>query len=100
MRRAQDVPLVKNWYIEYCPLGQPVKVWVSYQKLLKCFILNVLKTHSEKAMMKKSLFCQLKATNFFSTMHRGWFVGLQAGLQHAPLVDSLQGVHLLSFHIQ
>ena len=34
MRRALDVPLVKNWYLEHVPPGQPVKVRVSYQKLL------------------------------------------------------------------
>lgn len=44
MRRAQDIPLVKNWYLEHCPPNQPVKVRVSYQKLLKCFVLNVLRT--------------------------------------------------------
>ena len=54
MRRAQDVPLVKNWYIEHCPPGQSVKVRVLYQKLLKCFILNELKTRSEKAMTRTS----------------------------------------------
>lgn len=32
--RAQDIPLVKNWYLEHCPPGQPVKVRVSYQKLV------------------------------------------------------------------
>jgi pre-mRNA-processing factor 8 len=32
--RAQDMPLVKNWYLEHCPPGQPVKVRVSYQKLV------------------------------------------------------------------
>jgi pre-mRNA-processing factor 8 len=31
--RAQDVPLTKNWYLEHCPPGQPVKIRVSYQKL-------------------------------------------------------------------
>jgi len=54
MQRAQDVPLVKNWYIEHCPLGQSVKVRVLYQKLLKCFVLNELKTCSEKAMTRTS----------------------------------------------
>lgn len=34
--RAQDMPLVKNWYLEHCPPGQPVKVRVSYQKLVSC----------------------------------------------------------------
>lgn len=36
MRRAQDVALVKNWYLEHCPPNHPVKVRVSYQKLLVC----------------------------------------------------------------
>jgi pre-mRNA-processing factor 8 len=69
MRRAQDIPLVKNWYLEHCPPNQPVKVRVSYQKLLKCFVLNELRTRPEKAMSKKTrnLFRQLKATKFFQT---------------------------------
>ena len=52
MRRAQDMALVKNWYIKPYSLGQSVKVQVLYQKLLKYFILNELKTCSEKALMK------------------------------------------------
>ncbi|THU98887.1 PROCN-domain-containing protein [Dendrothele bispora CBS 962.96] len=67
MRRAQDIPLVKNWYLEHCPPNQAVKVRVSYQKLLKCYVLNELRTRPEKAMTKKNLFRQLKATKFFQT---------------------------------
>ncbi|KAI0338909.1 pre-mRNA-processing-splicing factor [Trametopsis cervina] len=78
MRRAQDIPLVKNWYLEHCPPGQPVKVRVSYQKLLKCFVLNELKSRPEKAMTKKNLFRQLKATKFFQTTKLDW---VEAGLQ-------------------
>ena len=52
-RRAQDVPLVKAWYREHCPAGHPVKVRVSYQKLLKCFVLNALKHRPPKALNKK-----------------------------------------------
>ncbi|KAF8194228.1 NUC071 domain-containing protein [Pholiota molesta] len=78
MRRAQDIPLVKNWYLEHCPPGQPVKVRVSYQKLLKCFVLNELHTRPEKAMSKKNLFRQLKATKFFQTTKLDW---VEAGLQ-------------------
>ena len=78
MRRAQDVPLVKNWYLEHCPPGQPVKVRVSYQKLLKCYVLNELKSRPEKAMTKKNLFRQLKATKFFQTTRLDW---VEAGLQ-------------------
>jgi pre-mRNA-processing factor 8 len=78
MRRAQDIPLVKNWYLEHCPPNQAVKVRVSYQKLLKCFVLNELKSRPEKAMTKKNLFRQLKATKFFQTTRLDW---VEAGLQ-------------------
>ena len=78
MRRAQDVPLVKNWYMEHCPPNQPVKVRVSYQKLLKCYVLNELKSRPEKAMTKKNIFRQLKATNFFQMTRLDW---VEAGLQ-------------------
>ncbi|KAG2116792.1 NUC071 domain-containing protein [Suillus clintonianus] len=78
MRRAQDIPLVKNWYLEHCPPNQPVKVRVSHQKLLKCFVLNELKSRPEKAMTKKNLFRQLKATKFFQTTKLDW---VEAGLQ-------------------
>ncbi|KIM72136.1 hypothetical protein PILCRDRAFT_16417 [Piloderma croceum F 1598] len=78
MRRAQDIPLVKNWYLEHCPPNQAAKVRVSYQKLLKCFILNELRSRPEKAMTKKNLFRQLKATKFFQTTKLDW---VEAGLQ-------------------
>ena len=54
-RRALDVPLVKMWYQEHCLPGQPVKVRVSYQKLLKVFVLNALKHRAPKAMKKRSV---------------------------------------------
>ncbi|KAI9295519.1 pre-mRNA-processing-splicing factor 8 [Neoconidiobolus thromboides FSU 785] len=77
-RRAQDIPLVKNWYLEHCPPDQPVKVRVSYQKLLKCYVLNVLKHRKPKALNKKYLFRQLKATKFFQITDLDW---VEAGLQ-------------------
>ena len=70
-RRAVDVPLVKSWsvvlcdclflstkhhvyrYREHCPAGQPVKVRVSYQKLLKCYVLNALKQRKPKPQKKR-----------------------------------------------
>lgn len=77
-RRAQDVPLVKSWYLEHCPPGMPVKVRVSYQKLLKCFILNELHHRPPKALNKKYLFRQLLATKFFQRTELDW---VEAGLQ-------------------
>eukprot|EP01103_Thecamoeba_quadrilineata_P007750 TRINITY_DN17584_c0_g1_i1.p1 TRINITY_DN17584_c0_g1~~TRINITY_DN17584_c0_g1_i1.p1 ORF type:complete len:2354 (+),score=376.42 TRINITY_DN17584_c0_g1_i1:360-7064(+) len=77
-RRAVDVPLVKCWYQEHCPPNHPVKVRVSYQKLLKCFVLNQLKHRPPKAMNKKYLFRTLKATKFFQSTELDW---VEAGLQ-------------------
>lgn len=57
-RRAMDIPLVKNWYREHCPPGQPVKVRVSYQKLLKYYVLNALK-HRPPKPQKKRYACRL-----------------------------------------
>lgn len=78
MVRAEDVPLVKQWYLEHCPSGQPVKVRVSYQKLLKTYVLNELHTKPPKAQNKQSLFRSLKGTKFFQTTTIDW---VEAGLQ-------------------
>ena len=64
-RRAIDIPLVKNWYREHCPTGSPVKVRVSYQKLLKIYVLNALKHRPPKAQKKRYLFRSFKSTKFF-----------------------------------
>lgn len=61
-----------------CPLGDVVgrgtnvehgdgneKVRVSYQKLLKCWVLNQIHHRRPKALNKKYLFKSLKSTKFF-----------------------------------
>ncbi|EEA21773.1 pre-mRNA-splicing factor 8 [Talaromyces marneffei ATCC 18224] len=78
MVRAQDVPLVKQWYLEHCPQGQPVKVRVSYQKLLKTYVLNELHKTKPKAQNKQNLLRTLKGTKFFQTTTIDW---VEAGLQ-------------------
>ncbi|EHL02532.1 putative Pre-mRNA-splicing factor spp42 [Glarea lozoyensis 74030] len=78
MVRAQDVPLVKQWYLEHCPQGQPVKVRVSYQKLLKTYVLNELHKKKPKAQSKQSLMKSLKGTKFFQQTTIDW---VEAGLQ-------------------
>ncbi|XP_061716372.1 pre-mRNA-processing-splicing factor 8 [Cydia pomonella] len=77
-RRAIDVPLVKTWYKEHCPPGQPVKVRVSYQKLLKYYVLNSLKHRPPKPQKKRYLFRSFKSTKFFQTTTLDW---VEAGLQ-------------------
>lgn len=78
MVRAQDVPLVKQWYLEHCPQGQPVKVRVSYQKLLKTYVLNELHKRKPKAQNKQDLLKTLKQTKFFQQTTIDW---VEAGLQ-------------------
>lgn len=78
MVKAQDVPLVKQWYLEHCPQGQPAKVRVSYQKLLKSYVLNELHKKKPKAQNKQSLMKTLKATKFFQQTTIDW---VEAGLQ-------------------
>ena len=63
-RRTVDVPLIKAWYLEHCPPGQPVKVRVSYQKLLKKYVHNTLHARPYKAQSKKYLFRQLKSVSY------------------------------------
>ena len=78
MVRAQDVPLVKQWYLEHCPQGQPVKVRVSYQKLLKTYVLNELHKKKPKAQNRQNLMASLRSTKFFQQTTIDW---VEAGLQ-------------------
>jgi len=64
-RRSYDIPLVSQWFQEQCPQGQPVKVRVSYQKLLKCWVLNSLHHQRPKPHKKRSLFKAFANTKFF-----------------------------------
>ena len=62
--------------------NNPVKVRVSYQKLLKLYVLNKLHQKPPKNMKKKSLFKALRATKFFQTTELDWVeAGLQVSLQ-------------------
>ncbi|KAI9717913.1 MAG: Pre-mRNA-processing-splicing factor 8 [Candelaria pacifica] len=78
MVRAQDVTLVKQWYLEHVPQGQPVKVRVSYQKLLKTYVLNELHKKKPKAQNKQNLMKSLRSTKFFQQTTIDW---VEAGLQ-------------------
>ena len=77
-RRCIDIPLVASWYKEHAPTGHPVKVRVSYQKLLKCYVLNALKRRPPKSMKKRYLFRSFKTTKFFQCTKLDW---VEAGLQ-------------------
>ena len=61
--------------------NNPVKVRVSYQKLLKLYVLNQLHKQTGKTQKKKSLFKALRNTKFFQTTELDW---VEAGLQVCP----------------
>ena len=63
-RRSCDVPLVNEWFHEHSSQAYPVKVRVSYQKLLKMYVLNLLHHRSPKNLKKKSLF-KVSLSNYF-----------------------------------
>ena len=65
-------------YQEHCPSNYPTKVRVSYQKLLKGWVLNELRRRPAKKVAKQNLFRALKATKFFQTTEIDW---VEAGLQ-------------------
>ncbi|KAJ5028389.1 NUC071 domain-containing protein [Bipolaris maydis] len=65
---AQDVPLVKQWYLEHVPAGQPVKTYV----------LNELHKKPPQAQNKQNLMRTLKSTKFFQQTKIDW---VEAGLQ-------------------
>lgn len=89
-RRAYDVPLVNAWFKERCPPDHPVKVRVSYQKLLKCWVLNELHKKTPKGINKKYLFRSLKATKFFQSTELDWVeVGLQVCRQGYNMLNLL-----------
>ena len=76
--RRQDVPVIKNWYLQRCPPNQPVKVRVSYQKLLKNHIKNALVRKSMKNNKKQYLAKILRNTKYFQQTKIDW---VEAGLQ-------------------
>lgn len=77
-RRAIDIPLIGAWVGEHVDSSLPVKVRVSYQKLLKVYVLNALHHRPPKALSKKNLFASFRQTKFFQSTEIDW---VEAGLQ-------------------
>lgn len=77
MKRAEDISLVKRAYNERPGSGEPTKVKVSHQKLLKKDVFNALK-RNRKNHKNYNLLKDLKSTKFFQETHIDW---LEAGIQ-------------------
>ncbi|CDR44923.1 CYFA0S16e00122g1_1 [Cyberlindnera fabianii] len=78
MVRAQDVALVKSWYLQRSSRDFPVKTKTSYQKLLKTHVLNELHKVAPSNNRKVNLMKSLKNTKYFQTTTIDW---VEAGLQ-------------------
>jgi pre-mRNA-processing factor 8 len=79
-RRTLDIPLINHWFRDRVSrdLNYPTKVRVSYQKLLKAWVINQLHTVPNKPKNKRALFKSLKSTKFFQCTELDWVeVGLQ-----------------------
>ena len=89
-RVAYDVPIITNWFKERCPITYPVKVRVSYQKLLKYYVLNYLHHKKPKSQKNRSLFKAFKQTKFFQKTEMDWVeVGLQICRQGYNMLNLL-----------
>ncbi|SCW03879.1 LAFE_0H01046g1_1 [Lachancea fermentati] len=76
--RAQDVALIKKWYLQHPDEEYPIKVRVSHQKLLKNYVLNELKRNPPNSNRKIKLLKSLKNTKYFQQTSIDW---VEAGLQ-------------------
>ena len=82
------MPLVNTWYREHVSYELPTKVKVSYQKLLKCWVMNQLHrkppkvseggSHNAQAQKRRDLIRSLRSTKFFQTTEEDW---VEAGIQ-------------------
>ncbi|KAI5962637.1 PRP8 [Candida pseudojiufengensis] len=79
-KRAEDVPITKSWYRNQVPRSSPLKVKISYQKLLKNSVINDLKTKNRrtKASKKANLLKSLGRTKYFQQTRIDW---VEAGIQ-------------------
>lgn len=93
-RRTMDIPLIGHWFRDRVSrdLNYPVKVRVSYQKLLKAWVLNQLRARPNRPKAKRDLFKSLQSTKFFQCTELDW---VEDGLQL-----SRQGHNVLNLLIQ
>lgn len=97
--RAQDVPLCRAWYNRRSPSNAPVKVRVSYQKLLKHYVSNRVHHKKQyKVRRKKTLLQAFKQTPVFNSTKLDWVeAGLQVIQQGFNMVNLLIRRHRLVF---
>lgn len=100
-RRTMDIPLVGHWFRDRAERDLPVKVRVSYQKLLKAWVLQQLHSRPPQPKAKRALFKSLKATKFFQCTELDWVeVGLQLSRQgHNVLNLLIQRKQLKYLHL-
>mmetsp|Transcript_19339 Transcript_19339/g.27230 ORF Transcript_19339/g.27230 Transcript_19339/m.27230 type:complete len:2264 (-) Transcript_19339:163-6954(-) len=77
IKRILDITLTRSWYLVHCPLEFPKKVRVSYQKLLKKYIMNKIIKKSIHKNVSSSLLLLLTKNDFFQSTKLDW---VEAGI--------------------
>mmetsp|Transcript_44709 Transcript_44709/g.74621 ORF Transcript_44709/g.74621 Transcript_44709/m.74621 type:complete len:2266 (+) Transcript_44709:990-7787(+) len=77
IKRILDITITRSWYLVHCPLEFPKKVRVSYQKLLKKYIMNKITKKSIQKNSSSSLLTLLKKNEFFQSTKLDW---VEAGI--------------------
>jgi pre-mRNA-processing factor 8 len=92
-RRAQDVPMIAEWFKERTSPEMPIKVRVSHQKLLKKHVLTQLHARDgpPPPQTRRDLYKSFHKTKFFQSTELDW---VEAGLQICR-----QGYNMLSLLI-
>jgi len=91
-RRTIDVPVIGHWPRNRVNNNKdyPTKVRVSYQKLLKAWVVNQLHPKPATKKTKRALFKSLKNTKFFQCTELDWVeVGLQVCRQGHNMLNLL-----------
>ncbi|QGN13893.1 pre-mRNA-splicing factor 8 [Kluyveromyces marxianus] len=78
MVRAQDVALIKKWYMQHPEEDYPNKVKSSYQRLLKNYVSNELHKDKHVPQKKIKLLKSLGNTKYFQQTSIDW---VEAGIQ-------------------
>uniref|UniRef100_A0A6T6SP05 mRNA splicing factor PRP8 n=1 Tax=Amorphochlora amoebiformis TaxID=1561963 RepID=A0A6T6SP05_9EUKA len=91
IKRIITISMINNWIREHCPITSPQKVRISFQKLLKNYILNQLHNKKKKLFQKKSLLKILQNSSYFSSTYMDWV--------EASLITCRQGHNMLNLLI-
>jgi len=98
-KRMLDVTIEKTWYLEHCPINYPLKIRISYQQLLKHYVLRESKKKGLTSVKKVSVIKIFSESAFFHTTKMDWLeIGIivcQQGFTMLNLMIHKRGLNFL-----